>query len=260
MHNMTIFASRGETHCPEPGCQETGVFEVAPALVPRKPGLEPMVTIDQIQARRAARGSGDVTAKRPRLDTATSTAEGTQAASATTTQLLPTVTDRREQREEALARRADTDASMAASQALTAATTSLVHKARGGTLVRCSAQHVCGGAAEIDPHAYVEASSNKTFRRMAWGVLLAPQRSSLEHTWAELGTKIRAEAKGFALIMADTKNGYAALLFKGAGGADKEVHAGSDWEAFKLTSKDPLPFAKALLRCSEVIFTLCLEE
>ena len=62
------------------------------------------------------------------------------------------------------------------------------------------------------------------------------------------------------MIMADTKNGYAALLFKGAGGADKEVRAGEDWEAFKLTSKDPLPFAKALLRCSEVIFTLCLEE
>ena len=270
VHNMTIFASRGETCCPEPGCQEMGVLPAPEPPAPRRPGLEPRVTIDQIQARQGARASRaagaastEDTAKRPRLDTAATSNTGTQAVA--TTQLLPAVTERPEGEVERLsdpvALCADgAEGASVPSQALTAATASLVHKARGGTLVRCSVQHVCGGAAEMDPHAYVEASSNKTFRRMAWCVLLARPRSPLERTWAELRAKIQAEAKGFAMIMADTKNGYAALLFKGAGGADKEVRAGEDWEAFKLTSKDPLPFAKALLRCSEVIFTLCLEE
>ena len=62
------------------------------------------------------------------------------------------------------------------------------------------------------------------------------------------------------MIMAATKGGYAALLFKGAGNADKEVHAGSEWQAYILSTKDPLPFAKALLRCAEVMFTITLQE
>ena len=78
--------------------------------------------------------------------------------------------------------------------------------------------------------------------------------------WTQLGTKIKAEAKGLAMIMAATKSGYVVLLFMGAGNADKEVHAGSEWKAYKLSSKDPLPFAKALLRCAEVIFTITLQE
>ena len=34
------------------------------------------------------------------------------------------------------------------------------------------------------------------------------------------------------------------------------IQTGASWEAYKLSSKDPLPFAKALLKCMEVIFTI----
>ena len=38
------------------------------------------------------------------------------------------------------------------------------------------------------------------------------------------------------------------------------VRAGPSWQAYKLSSKDPLPFAKALLRCVEVICTIDVES
>jgi hypothetical protein len=62
------------------------------------------------------------------------------------------------------------------------------------------------------------------------------------------------------MIMADTKKGHVVLLYKGNGGNDKVIKTGKPWEAFKLASKDPLPFAKALLRCVEAIFTINLQE
>ena len=90
---------------------------------------------------------------------------------------------------------------------------------------------------------------------MTWAVLVTRevQKTPLPQMWSELHARTKADAKGFVMIMADTKNGYAALIYKGA---DKEVHAGTPWEAYKLSSKDPLPFAKALLRCAEVILPL----
>ena len=142
VHNMTIFASRGETCCPEPGCQEMGVLPAPEPPAPRRPGLEPRVTIDQIQARQGARASRaagaastEDTAKRPRLDTAATFNTGTQAVA--TTQLLPAVTERPEGEVERLsdpvALCADgAEGASVPSQALTAATASLVHKARWG--------------------------------------------------------------------------------------------------------------------------------
>ena len=145
----------------------------------------------------------------------------------------------------------------------TPAIATLVHKARGGTLVRCLRQHMCSthpGNEDLEINPYIDVPTNKTFRRMSWGVLLARPEASLTHMWTQLATKIKVESKGMAMIMAATQSGYAALLFKGAGNADKEVHAGSEWQAYKLSSKDPLPFAKALRRSAEVIFTITLQE
>ena len=135
----------------------------------------------------------------------------------------------------------------------------LLYKTRAGSLVRCPPQRVNEDADELDPQPYIEPSSNKTFRRMTWAVLVTRevQKTPLPQMWSELHARTKADAKGFVMIMADTKNGYAALIYKGA---DKEVHAGTPWEAYKLSSKDPLPFAKALLRCAEVIFTITVEK
>ena len=91
--------------------------------------------------------------------------------------------------------------------------------------MRCTRQHMCAKSPdnedlEVDPFPYIDASPNKTFRRMSWGVLLARPQASLAHMWTQLGSKIKADAKGIAMIMATTKSGYVALLFKGAGNAD----------------------------------------
>ena len=133
------------------------------------------------------------------------------------------------------------------------AVASLVHKGRSGSLVRCGAQRVTGDAPELEIEAYVEPSSNKSFRRMCWAVLVNRNKGALSDSWAELRDRIKCEARNFAYIVADTKKEHTVLLFKGA---DMAIQTGASWEAYKLSSKDPLPFAKALLKCMEVIFTI----
>ena len=160
--------------------------------------------------------------------------------------------------------------SMEVAQATTAATatadedtseghalTSLVHKGRSGSLIRCQAQHVTGPAQELDIEAYVEASANKDFRRMKWAVLVRQKRGSLVDAWFELRDRLKCEARGLAYIAADTQKEYVVLVFKGA---DMALQAGKPWQAYKLSCKDPLPFAKALLRCVEAIFTIDVES
>ena len=141
-----------------------------------------------------------------------------------------------------------------------AASASLVFKGRGGALVRCAAQRLAGDAPELDIDAYVDPSSNKTFRRMCWAVLVSRSQRSLVDAWVELRDQIKCEARGFAYIAADTKKGHTVLLFKGGSGTDMAVRAGPSWQAYNLSSKDPLPFAKALLRCVQVIFSIDVES
>ncbi len=137
----------------------------------------------------------------------------------------------------------------------------LICKGRGGALVPCTAQRVKGEAPELDIEPYVQKSANTTFRRMAWCVLVARgERPALGDAWLELCDTIKSDANNFSMIMADTKKGHVVLLYKGNGGNDKVIKTGKPWEAFKLASKDPLPFAKALLRCVEAIFTINLQE
>ena len=136
------------------------------------------------------------------------------------------------------------------------AAASLVHKSRGGSLVRCKPQRASGPADELDIEAYVEPSANKDFRRMRWAVLVRKRSASLVDTWFELRDRLKVDARGLAYIAADTRREHAVLLFKGA---DMALQAGKSWNAYKLSSKDPLPFAKALLRCTEVIFTIDVE-
>ena len=141
------------------------------------------------------------------------------------------------------------------------ATTNVICKGRGGALVACAPQKMQGDASELDIEPYVQKSTNATFRRMAWCVLVARGKlPPLAEAWNSLRDAIKSEANSYAMIIADTKKAHAVLLWKGNGGADKLLKPGKAWEAYKLSSKDPLPFAKALLRCVEVIFTINLEE
>ena len=141
------------------------------------------------------------------------------------------------------------------------AATNVICKGRGGALVACAPQKMQGDAPELDIEPYVQKSTNTTFRRMAWCVLVARgELPPLADAWNGLRDAIKSEANSYAMIMADTKKAHAVLLWKGNGGADKILKPGKAWEAYKLSSKDPIPFAKALLRCVEVIFTINLEE
>ena len=107
-----------------------------------------------------------------------------------------------------------------------AALASLVFKGRGGALVRCAAQRLAGDAPELDIDAYVDPSSNKTFRRMCWAVLVSRSQRSLVDAWVELRDQIKCEARGFAYIAADTKKGHTVLLFKGGSGTDMALQTG----------------------------------
>ena len=144
-----------------------------------------------------------------------------------------------------------------------AANAHTICKGHGGVLVRCSAQYAPPPATgePLDIAPYVQKSTNATFRRMAWCVLVAPgRRTELRESWRELCTAIKSDANGFAMIMSDTRGAHTVLLYKGGGGLDKQIKAGQSWHSYKMTAKDPLPFAKVLLRCTEVMFTMALEE
>ena len=158
-----------------------------------------------------------------------------------------------EERPSPAAEGSDTTPSEATVSVCEDAAASLVHKGRSGSLVRCGVQRVTGDAPELDIEAYVEPSNNKSFRRMSWAVLINRKPGALVDSWAELRDKIKCEARNLAYIVANTRKEHAVLLFKGA---DMALQAGAPWEAYKLSSKDPLPFAKAMLKCVEVIFTI----
>ena len=53
------------------------------------------------------------------------------------------------------------------------ATTNVICKGRGGALVACAPRKMQGDASELDIEPYVQKSTNATFRRMAWCVLVA---------------------------------------------------------------------------------------
>ena len=145
-----------------------------------------------------------------------------------------------------------------------ALSTTTICKGQGGTLVRCSRDEVvCPPGADdpLDITPYVQKCTNTTFRRMAWCVLIAPgRRIALDDSWHELRTALKSDANGFSMIMADTRANHTVLLYKGAGGIDKQIKAGQAWQSYKLSSKDPVPFAKLLLRCTAAILTIALEE
>ena len=116
---------------------------------------------------------------------------------------------------------------------------------------------------DIDP--YVQGSQNKTFRRMAWCVMVNFNADcTLSDAWLQLSDAIKPEANKYGMIMASAQRGghkcRVVLLFKGNGGADKILKPSGKWNAFKMSAKDPVPFAKALLRSPDVIYTITLEE
>ena len=75
--------------------------------------------------------------------------------------------------------------------------------------MRCKRQHMFAKSPdnkdlEVDPFPYIDVSPNKTFRRMSWGVLLARPQASLTHMWTQVGSKMKADANGIAMIVATT--------------------------------------------------------
>jgi hypothetical protein len=132
----------------------------------------------------------------------------------------------------------------------------VVHKGRSGSLVLCQPKRATGPAEELDIDAYVEPSSNKTFRRMSWSVLVLHGCGDLSSSWFELSKRLNCKARNIAYIAADSQRALVVLLYKGV---DLALQAPAPWKPYKLSSKDPMAFAKALLKCEDVFFTIDVE-
>ena len=206
-HEVTIRPN--ELHCWMEGCTEEGVYDAPEVPKPERPPLGPSGF--QIVAERGAKRRRSETTpedestrlqQTPNLATSLDLARGAVGTSKRAHQSAPTpvspslettrteaanTRDSGERPAEPSTRESVALPEPSAEEAAPA-TATLVHKARGGTLVRCTRQHMCAKSPdnedlEVDPFPYIDASPNKTFRRMSWGVLLARPQASLAHMW-----------------------------------------------------------------------------
>ena len=137
---------------------------------------------------------------------------------------------------------------------------------RTGKLVFCPVHKVIEGEApllNIDP--YVKATPNTTTRRMRWcAVVNFKAECTLADAWLQLSESLKTEENNYGMIMANAIHGgqkcQIAMIYKGVANADKFLKLGMQWNVLKVISKDPIPFAKALLRSPDLIHTIKLEE
>ena len=146
------------------------------------------------------------------------------------------------------------------------ATSNGIYASRAGNLIQCPVHKVVGsGAPLVDIDPYVLASPNTTFKRMRWCVMINFKADcALSDAWLQLSKSVKPEANNFGMIMANVIRGkqlcQIAVIHKSKETSDKILKPGVQWNAFKICSRDPIPFVKALLRSPDLIHTIKLEE